>query len=147
MRLLFTVACCTGFLFGQGGSLEPFRLPWFGADPNITSFARWNQAIATDSLWVEVSEDGHYVVDGRRIRFLGVNVTAATAFPDAVRAEAHAARLARFGFNSVRFHHLEAPWAKDSVLINYASGSSRELSPERLGRLHYFVAKLAENGI
>lgn len=147
MRLLFTVACCTGFLFGQGGSLEPFRLPWFGADPNITSFARWNQAIATDSPWVEVSEDGHYVVDGRRIRFLGVNVTAATAFPDAVRAEAHAARLARFGFNSVRFHHLEAPWAKDSVLINYASGSSRELSPERLGRLHYFVAKLAENGI
>lgn len=147
MRLLLSFVCCAGVLLGQGGGLEPFRLPWFGADPNITSFAGWNQAIATDSPWVEVSEDGHYVVDGRRIRFLGVNVGAATAFPDAVRAEAHAARLARFGFNSVRFHHLEAPWDKSRVLIDYSKGTSRELSPERLDRLHYFVAKLADNGI
>ncbi len=147
MRLLLSFVCCAGVLLGQGGGLEPFRLAWFGADPNITSFAGWNQAIATDSPWVEVSQDGHYVADGRRIRFLGVNVGAATAFPDAVRAEAHAARLARFGFNSVRFHHLEAPWDKSRVLIDYSKGTSRELSPERLDRLHYFVAKLAENGI
>lgn len=146
-RLLLTALLSAGMLPGQGGGLEPFRLSWFGADPNITSFAGWNQPIATDSPWVEVSEDGHYAIEGKRIRFLGVNVGAATAFPDAVRAEAHAARLARFGFNSVRFHHMEAPWAKDSVLIDYASGTSRELSPERLDRLHYFVAKLAENGI
>ncbi|GIU77877.1 MAG: hypothetical protein KatS3mg005_1115 [Bryobacteraceae bacterium] len=145
--LFLLLAACSGQLQAQGGGLQPFRLSWFGADANITSFAGWNQPIAVDSPWVEVSEEGHYVLDGRRIRFLGVNVGAATAFPDAVRAEAHAARLARFGFNSVRFHHLEAPWAKNAVLIDYARGSSRELSPERLDRLHYFVAKLAENGI
>lgn len=131
----------------QTGALEPFRLSWFGADPNITSFAQWNRPVETTSAWVTVSEDGHYVEDGRRIRFLGVNVGAATAFPDAVRAEAHAARLARFGFNSVRFHHMEAPWDKSRVLIDYSTGTSRELSAERLDRLHYFVAKLAENGI
>lgn len=127
--------------------LEPFRLPWYGADPNITSFAGWNQPIATDAPWVEVNEEGHYVLNGRRIRFLGVNVTASGAFPDATRAEAHAARLARFGFNSVRFHHLEAPWEKGRVLVDYAQGNSRELSAERLDRLHYFIARLADQGI
>lgn len=127
--------------------LEPFRLPWFGADPNITSFALWNQPIGTEAPWVQVSADGHYVLDGRRIRFLGVNITGESAFPDAVRAEAHARRLARFGFNSVRFHHLEAPWQKDRVLIDYSQGSSRELSRERLDRLHHFIARLADNGI
>jgi hypothetical protein len=145
--LILLFAACSGPLQAQGGGLQPFRLSWFGADANITCFAGWNQPITVDSPWVEVSKEGHYVLDGRRIRFLGVNVGAATAFPDAARAEAHAARLARFGFNSVRFHHLEAPWVKNEVLIDYARGTSRELSPERLDRLHYFVAKLAENGI
>lgn len=142
---LFLLVC--GTAKAQSGNLQPFRLSWFGADANITSFAGWNQPIAVDSPWVRVNEEGHYAREGRRIRFLGVNVGAATAFPDSVRAEAHAARLARFGFNSVRFHHLEAPWVKNAVLIDYAKGTSRELSPERLDRLHYFVAKLAENGI
>ena len=142
---LFLLVC--GTARAQSGNLQPFRLSWFGADANITSFAGWNQPIAADSPWVRVNEEGHYALEERRIRFLGVNVGAATAFPDAVRAEAHAARLARFGFNSVRFHHLEAPWVKNAVLIDYAKGTSRELSPERLDRLHYFVAKLAENGI
>lgn len=150
MRLLrpfLILSCAWAAVLAQSGDLQPFRLSWFGADPNITSFARWNQPIATDSARVTVSEDGHYMMEGQRIRFLGVNVGAATAFPDAVRAEAHAARLARFGFNAVRFHHLEAPWDKSRVLIDYSTGSSRELSAERLDRLHYFVAKLAENGI
>lgn len=147
LRCLLIFVSCSAPLLAQGGSLRPFPLPWFGADANITSFAGWNQPIAVDSPWVQVDEHGHYAVGGRRIRFLGVNVGAATAFPDAARAEAHAARLARFGFNSVRFHHLEAPWDKSRVLIDYARGTSRELSPERLDRLHYFVAKLAENGL
>lgn len=142
---------CAIFLAALPGAaqapLEPFRLSWFGADPNITSFAGWNQPIATDAAWVQVGEDGHYVLDGRRIRFLGVNITGASAFPDAVRAEAHAARLARFGFNSVRFHHLEAPWLKGQVLIDYSQGNSRELAADKLDRLHYFIARLADNGI
>ena len=146
-RLIWVACSLAPAALAQSGELQPFPLSWFGADPNITSFAGWNRPIATDSPWVKVSEDGHYTIEGQRIRFLGVNVGAAGAFPDALRAEAHAARLARFGFNSVRFHHLEAPWDKSRVLIDYASGTSRELSAERLDRMHYFIAKLAENGI
>lgn len=130
-----------------GGDLQPFRLSWYGADPNITSLAGWQGPIAPDAPWIAVSPDGHYVLDGAPIRFLGVNVTAANAFPEQVRAEAHAARLARFGFNAVRFHHMEAPWDKQHVLIDYSTGTSRTLSAERLDRLHYFVAQLAQNGI
>ena len=150
VRSLCVALLCAGvapYATAQAPALEPFRLSWFGADPNITSFAGWNQPIPTDAPWVEVTEDGHYVLEGKRIRFLGVNVTGARAFPDEVRAEAHAARLARFGFNSVRFHHLEAPWLKDRVLIDYSKGTSRELSAERLDRLHYFIARLAGHGI
>ena len=91
-RLLFCLLFSAAFLYAQSGRLHPFPFSWFGADANITNFSGWNQPIATDSPWVQVSKEGHYVVDGRRIRFLGVNVGAATAFPDAVRAEAQTAR-------------------------------------------------------
>lgn len=122
-------------------------MPWNDATPGVTNLQGWQPTEAGASGWVQVTPEGRYSVGGERIRFLGVNLGAASAMPTHERAVGHAARLARFGFNAVRFHHLEAPWDKANVLVDYASGTSRDLSAERLERLHYFVAQLASHGI
>lgn len=128
-------------------ALEPFRMPWNDASAGITNLQSWQPVAAGAEGWVTTTADGRYELSGQRIRFLGVNVTSADCFPPHDRAEAHAARLAKFGFNAVRFHHMEAPWDKANVLVDYAAGTSRTLAAARLERLHYFVAKLAEKGI
>lgn len=143
-RILLSCALAAPVL---AADLHPFPMPWNGAAGGITNLQHWQPEPAGASGWVTVSAEGHYAVNGERIRFLGVNVGASAAFPSAGEAEGHAARLARFGFNGVRFHHLEAPWQKDSVLVDYPQGTSRELSAERLDRLHYFIAQLASRGI
>ena len=146
-KLLGSLLVLAIVLPAAAGDLQPFRMPWDDASGGITNLQNWQPEAAGSHGWVQVTADGHYAVGGERIRFLGVNVGAASAMPTHARADAHAARLARFGFNAVRLHHLEAPWDKDNVLIDYASGSSRNLSADRLERLHYFVARLAEKGL
>ncbi|HVU25017.1 MAG TPA: carbohydrate binding domain-containing protein [Opitutus sp.] len=127
--------------------LQPFALPWNDATDGITSLQAWQPFPAGAEGWVNVSPAGHYQVNGRRIRFLGVDVTVESCFPSHDRAAAHAARLARFGFNAVRLHHMDASWDPNNVLIDYSRGNSRSLSADRLERLHYFVAQLAAHGI
>src|SRR5260370_13385831 len=145
VRVWLGIALCCASLLGQG--LKPFSLPWNDSTPGITNLQGWQPTEAGAGGRVEVTPEGHYAINGQRIRFLGVNVAASDAFPSAALAEGHAARLARFGFNAVRLHHLEAPWDKARVLIDYSSGSSRKISTERLDRLQYFVAQLAAHGI
>lgn len=128
-------------------ALEPFRMPWNDASAGITNLQNWQPTVAGANGWVTVTAEGHYELAGQPIRFLGVNVTSADCFPTHEHAAGHAGRLARFGFNAVRFHHMEAPWDKSNVLLDYATGNSRTLSPDRLDRLHYFVGQLAEHGI
>lgn len=148
LRVIPTSLCCLLLSAGSAqAALQAFQMPWNDASTGITNLQAWQPVAAGASGWVTTTADGHYELAGQPLRFLGVNVTAADCFPTHERAEAHAARLARFGFNAVRFHHLEAPWEKSAVLIDYASGNSRTLSAERLERLHYFVAQLAQHGL
>lgn len=146
-RVLVAVGLATPLVVSGAAPLQPFVLPWNDVSAGVTDLRPWQPAAAGAQGWVAVTEDGHYTLAGERIRFLGVNIGAGAAFPTAARADVHAARLARFGINSVRLHHLEAPWEPAGVLIDYPSGSSRQLSAARLDRLHYFVAALAREGI
>src|SRR5258708_2280206 len=145
VRLCLGMALCCASISGQG--LTPFSLPWNDATPGITNLQGWQPTEAGVDGPVAVTPDGHYAINGQRIRFLGVNIAAVDAFPSATLAEGHAARLARFGFNAVRLHHLEAPWDKARVLVDYGSGSSRKISLDRLDRLQYLVHQLPAHGI
>src|SRR5260370_4371081 len=118
--------CCAS---GLGQGLNPFSLPWNDAAPGITNLQSWQPTEAGADGRVEVTPEGHYAINGQRIRFLGVNIAGVDAFPSAALAEGHAARLARFGFNAVRLHHLEAPWDKARVLIHSTSAPPRQSSP------------------
>lgn len=91
--------------------------------------------------------NGHFAVNGARIRFLGVNFAGDSPFMPTNNAEAVAGRLAKFGVNSVRFHHMDASWAYGGGLLSYSSTSSTNINPSQLERLHYLVSRLKAHGI
>ncbi len=127
--------------------MRPFGLPWNDDAPSVTDFSALNSPIATDSPRLTVNAEGQLGLAGARQRMIGVNFTGESAFPQAADAAAIAGRLAKFGFNTVRFHHLEAPWAAPNVLVDYTGDTSRNLSAFHLDRLHRFIAELADEGI
>lgn len=132
-------------------ALKPFTIPSAtpaGVFPDLRS---WNSRPAGAKDFVTVGADGHFQVNGNRIRFFGVDLTGPNNLPTFADAQLHAQRLARFGFNSVRFHwaDMDAPWSAEapSSLIIQDANSSTRFDPFALDRLHYFMAKCAEVGI
>lgn len=128
-------------------SLFEFYIPWDDSAETATSVrywvSEWNRTIGR----VQVGEDGHFYVDGRRIRFFGVNIGGGACFPRKQDAEKIAGRLAKLGVNLVRLHGIDASWEQINIFGGYAAETTRHLNPEALDRLDYFVAKLRERGI
>ncbi len=92
-------------------------------------------------------KEGHFqFVDGTKIRFFGVNIEAPQALPFHKEAELMAERLAQHGFNIVRIHHLDTPWANPNI-FDPRFKDTQHLSAESLDRLDYFVAQLKKRGI
>lgn len=124
----------------------PFVLPWNDATPGVTDFSGLNFPI-TDDAWVGVSGDGQFLVNGQRVRFLGVNFAGDSPFMPTNKADAVAARLAKFGVNNVRFHHMDAPWAYGGGLLSYTATRSTNFNAGQLEKLHYLLARLKAHGI
>src|SRR5690606_5891053 len=127
----------------------PFVLPWDDATPGIADFSGLLARPAGARGHVYVA-DGHLYVGGatedrprERLRIWGVNTSFAANFPAKEDAPKVAGRLAKFGVNCVRFHHMDRDstpkgiWKEDLVTID----------PEQLDRLDYFIAQLKERGI
>lgn len=120
----------------------PFVLPWDDASSGVANVSGWMDRPAGAAGFVE-SKDGHLFSGGKRLRFFGVNMAFGANFPTHADADKIAARLAKFGVNCVRFHHMDmsaAPggiWQKDM----------KTLDQGQLDKLDYFIAKLKEHGI
>jgi hypothetical protein len=123
----------------------PFILPWNDATPAATDFSALNAPIGTNR--VTTDPNGHFTVNGRRLRFLGVNFAGDAPFMPTNNADAVAARLAKFGVNAIRFHHMDASWAYNGGLLIYTSHYSTNFNPAQLSRLHYLVSRLKAHGI
>ncbi len=123
----------------------PFAPPWDDASPGPVHQGAGLHRPAGSLGPVRV-KDGRLEAGGRRIRFFGANFTAGACFPDHDAAGKIAARLAKFGFNAVRLHFLEATWGEPR-LVDYASGDWTRWNAGTLDRLDYFVSKLREQGI
>jgi hypothetical protein len=123
----------------------PFVLPWNDAASTVTDFSALNAPIGTNR--VAVDANGHFAVNGRRLRFLGFNFAADSPFMPTNNAEAVAARVAKFGVNAVRFHHMDASWAYNGGLLAYTSTTSTNFNPANLQRLHYLVSRLKAHGV
>lgn len=126
--------------------IAPFVLPWDDHSPGLTDLSALNSPI-DESTRVHADTDGHLRAGAARIRFLGVNFAGDAPFMPTNKAEAVAARLAKFGFNSVRFHHLDAPWATGGGVLRYSTTRSRDFNPAQLQRIHAVVAALKAHGI
>ena len=92
-------------------------------------------------------KDGHfYFEDGTRVRFWGTNIYAPSTFPSKEDAEKMAKRLAKFGCNLVRIHHIDAFWANPNIFDpNY--NDTQHLSAEALDRMDYLIYQLEKHGI
>lgn len=126
--------------------VAPFVLPWDDRQPSLTDLSALNRPISEPTR-VQTDAEGHFRAGGERIRFLGINFAGDAPFMPTNKADAVAARLAKFGFNNVRFHHLDAPWATGGGLLQYTSARSREVNPAQLQRVHALVAALKAHGI
>ncbi|MDA3851117.1 MAG: carbohydrate binding domain-containing protein [Spirochaetaceae bacterium] len=128
-------------------NLSPFVLPFDDGSSGITNMGeRLNHRPAGSLGPLKTDELGHFVLDGQRTRFWGVNITDSSCFPSHEDAENIARRLGKFGVNIVRFHHMEQTWASRS-LIDYTQQGSRHLNEENLDRLFYFIHQLKQQGI
>jgi hypothetical protein len=95
---------------------------------------------------IKIDANGHFVAGTERERFLGVNITAGSTMPSHANAEKIAQRLAKFGVNLVRFHHMDNHFGAESI-INYSAGTSRSLNSANIEKLDYFINQLKLNGI
>lgn len=150
----FFIAAITGLLSAgcvtmsraQSSQLFPFVLPWDDAAPSVTNVSAWLHKPAGKFGHVRAAADGHYYVGNQRIRFFGVNVCFGGAFPRKEQAEKIAARMAKFGINVVRFHHMDMQTFPGGIRARNVA-HTRDLDTESLDRLDYFIAQLKRNGI
>jgi carbohydrate binding protein with CBM4/9 domain/cellulase (glycosyl hydrolase family 5) len=122
--------------------LFPFVPPWDDASPGVTNISAWLEKPAGAHGFV-AARDGHFFAGDKRIRFFGANLAFGGNFPTHADAEKVAARMAKFGINCVRFHHMDTSTAPNGILQK----DRRTLDPESLDRLDYFIAQLKKNGV
>jgi len=151
MRLLRTglLLCSLGltsFCLAEEGALFPFVLPWDDSSPSFTNISNWQHKPAGKFRQIKVGKDGHLYAGDKRVRFFGVNLCYGAAFPQKADAEKIAARMAKFGINIVRFHHMDSNTFPDGIRARDRA-DTRGLDPESLDRLDYLISQLKKNGI
>ncbi len=150
----------TGLLLGPGraqtpppatpSTTFPFVLPWDDATPGTATDMSFLNAKPAGGRGFIVPKNGHFVESktGDRVRFLGVNLAARAAFPSHADAEKVAARLAKFGVNIVRLHHMDNDdWGPDAHIWDDSYKDRRHINPAQLDKLDYLIAQLKKNGI
>ena len=140
---LLAIICA--FSVSYASAQIPWILPWNDATPSITDFSSYNGPIGTER--VSADTNGHFVLGGERIRFLGVNFAGDSPFMPTNNADGVAARLAKYGVNNVRFHHMDASWAYGGGLLAYTSTKSTNFNAAQLDKLHFLISRLKAHGI
>ncbi len=130
----------------QVASLFPFVLPWDDDSPGITDISHLSDKPAGKEGFVGVGRDGHLYSGGKRIRFLGVNLCFGACFPRKEDSEKIARRIAKYGINIVRFHHMDMGTFPVGIR-DPRTKDTRRLHPEALDRLDYLIYQLKRNGI
>ncbi|TWU58439.1 hypothetical protein Poly51_12170 [Rubripirellula tenax] len=130
----------------QSPARFPFVIPGDDSSPTVTSRRSLLPAEAGDQGFVQL-RDGHFFEGDDRIRFWGMNLCFPANFPTHEDADLIAPHLAKSGINAVRFHHMDMQSAPSGIWKPVGADGRRELDPEMVDRLDYFLAKLHDNGI
>jgi len=120
---------------------KPFLLAW-DAPEDAFADARFSLDPPAGTQGPVVARDGHLVfANGGRARFWGTNITSEACFPPKETAPRVADRLAKYGFNLVRFHGLDGP------IFDRKFKDTRHFDPAQVDRLDYFISELEKRGI
>jgi len=123
------------------GPSKPFFLAW-DAPADAFADARFSLDPPAGKNGPITARDGHLAfADGGRARFWGTNITSDACFPPKDIAPRVADRLAKYGFNLVRFHGL------DGAIFDRKFKDTRHFDADRLDRLDFFIAQLEQRGI
>ncbi|MEM2941142.1 MAG: hypothetical protein QW304_06305 [Thermoproteota archaeon] len=129
-----------------GSRIFPFHLPWDDYSKTVVSLSERLEKPAGNLGYVTVGSDSHLYVDGKRIKFLGVNIGGGACFPEKDEAEKIAARLAKFGVNAVRFHGLDANWEYNIFEVGGVSQTVAEAYHGSGSLKLYFNRSLGDTG-
>ncbi len=124
---------------------KPFHLPWQSADDALVDVRSLLDGPAGKHGPVQV-RDGHlHFANGGRVKFWGANLSGEGCLPPPETAPLVADRLAKFGFNLVRFHGLDSTWGK--TLFPPGASDTQHFDPQQLDRLDRMIAELRQRGI
>jgi hypothetical protein len=139
------LACVAGVAAAEEfPPLFPFVISYDGPD-NASSVAHLLQAPAGRHGFVRV-EKGRFVDDAGPVRLHATNLTGQANFPTHAQADRLAARLARFGINCVRLHHMDTYWKWLGIIAD-DPGTQRNFDPKQVERLDYMIAAFKKHGI
>ncbi len=148
--LNFLAACvATVPLSGVCGAEEfpplfPFLISYDGPD-NASSMAHLLDAPAGKHGFLR-AENGRFVNDAGPVRLHATNLTGQANFPTHQEADRLAARLARFGINCVRLHHMDTYWKWLGIIADDPT-TQRRFDPAQVERLDYMIAAFKKRGI
>ena len=134
-----------------------FVLPWDDTSSGPTDMSYLLPKPAGAHGFVRI-ESGHPVTgDGQRWRIWGQNITRQGPLPPMDMAPTIARRMAKYGINCLRLHHMDHRWPSGVLMRRLgpdpADGgerddeSTRALDPEAMARLDYFIACCRDEGI
>ena len=134
-------------------AMFPFALPPFD-DAKTATDVSWMNGSTRAGANGFIKASGEHFVDGagNPIRFWGVNLNFNGVFPPKDQAPKIAARLAKFGFNSVRIHHFDGNGSPNGIWKSFGTGSTRlkmprEFDLDQLDRFDFFMNELMQRGI
>jgi len=123
----------------------PFHLPW-DAPPEAIADARFLLDPPAGKHGPLRVRDGHFCFhNGNRVRFWATNLSGEGCVPPKELAPRVADRLAKFGFNLVRFHGLDSRWG--NTLFPKNAPDTQHFDEAQLDKLDYLVAELEKRGI
>jgi hypothetical protein len=123
----------------------PFHLPW-EAPTDAVANARFLLEAPAGKHGPITVRDGHLAFkNGKRVRFWATNLSGEACCPPPEVAPRAADRLAKFGFNLVRFHGLDSQWGK--ALFPRNAPDTQHFDPEQLDKLDRMIAELEKRGI
>lgn len=122
----------------------PFPLDWERLEESVLDYSGRLDAPAGKNGFIRAEGARLRKPDGTRWRVWGMNICGPYCFPTKEQAIHLADDFARFGFNCIRFHHMDASW---SVLFDKKLNHTRQLDPTAMDRLDFFIAALKKRGI
>lgn len=154
------------FMFIPARGEEDWFLYYFPADPAKTpdymglpasTFNAGKEVLdapAGKHGFVKVKDGHFYFEDGARAKFWGTNLCFGACFPEYKDAEVMANRIAYFGFNAVRLHHMDFYFEPNGIFEDIAPAYKNKqmkptghLSPRQLDKLDYLIYQLKQRGI